>query len=102
MILVYVVCYNQSEATKIARVILHKRLAACANIFPVNSLYWWKAKIMADQETVLLLKTSHNKFSPIEKEILKIHQYKIPAIFTIPVGQVNKRYNLWLKKNLKK
>lgn len=69
MILVYITCKNNKEANKIAKQLLQKKLIACANIFPITSLYKWEGKIANDKETVLLLKAVEKNFEKIKKEV---------------------------------
>src|SRR3989344_3036074 len=58
MISVYVTCKNKQEAVNISRLLLQKKVIACSNIFPINSLYNWKGKLneasMAIAEAVKL------------------------------------------------
>lgn len=100
MILIYIVCGNKKEADKIARAVLKKHLAACANIFPISSTYWWQGKLVSDKEVVLILKTIKKNFSKIKIEVKKLHSYQAPAIFSLAANQVDKKYNLWLRKNI--
>jgi len=100
-IFVYITNPTKKEAKKIAKHLLEKRLIACANIFPINSLYWWKGKIVDDNEFVLIAKTSNANFEKVKKEVEKIHSYKTPCIIKIPVSS-NKKYLDWLKKEIKR
>jgi len=99
-IFIYITTPNKKEAKKIARYLLKRRLIACANIFPINSLYWWKVKIVDDNEFVLIAKTIKNNFEKVKKEIEKIHSYKIPCIIKIPVSS-NKKFFDWLKREIR-
>lgn len=100
-IFVYITNPTKKEAKKIAKHLLEKRLIACANIFPINSLYWWQGKINDEDEFVLIAKTIESNFKKIKKEVEKIHSYKTPCIIKIPVI-LNKKYSNWLKKEIKK
>ncbi|MBW2966233.1 divalent-cation tolerance protein CutA [Candidatus Woesearchaeota archaeon] len=101
MIIEYIVCKNKAEAEKIVNHLLKKKLIACANIFPINSLYKWKGKLQKDKEFVLLAKTQKNKLYSLEKEVKGIHSYEIPCILQIN-AKANKEYERWLKNELKK
>jgi len=101
MIIEYIVCKNKAEAEKIANNLLKKRLIACANLFPINSLYKWKGKLQKDKEFVLIAKTQKNKSQSLEKEVKGIHSYEIPCILQVNV-KANKEYERWLKNELKK
>ncbi|HII39727.1 MAG TPA: divalent-cation tolerance protein CutA, partial [Thermoplasmata archaeon] len=38
----YVTAPNRASARRIARAVLPDRLAACANLGPISSMYWWR------------------------------------------------------------
>ncbi len=105
MILVYIVCSNENEAKNIAEKLLKKRLCACVNILDkMKSMYFWPAKsgkIEKSTETILLVKTIKEKYFQINKEILKIHSYDIPCIFSIKIDEVDSKYYRWLKDQIK-
>jgi periplasmic divalent cation tolerance protein len=100
MIIVYITCKNSAEAKKIGSFLVEKRLAACANYFPVNSIYEWKNKMVKDNEVVLLLKTINKNFNKIKKEVKRLHSYEVPCILKIKVD-ANKEYNKWVEESTK-
>jgi periplasmic divalent cation tolerance protein len=102
MILIYITCKNKIEAKKIANFLIKNRLIACANFFPIESIYRWQEKIVKDKEVVLILKTLEKNFKKIEKEIKKLHSYTIPCILEIPLKRVNSNYLNWLKREITK
>lgn len=95
-ILIYLPCTNEAEARKISRHLLEKRLIACANMFPISSIYRWKGKIREENEVVLLLKTLEEKYPVLQTEVEAIHSYKIPCISKIPVT-FNVLYQRWVE-----
>lgn len=95
IILVYITNPTRAEARKIAKFLLQKKLIACANIFPIESLYQWKNKIAQEKEFVLLAKTTADQLKNIKKEVEKIHSYSIPCAIEIP-ARANKKYFDWL------
>ena len=99
MVLVYITCKDISEAEKIAMHLLKKRLIACANFFPVKSMYWWRFRIAKEDEALLFAKTSSRNFSKVEREAKKIHSYKIPCIMRID-AKANKEYEKWTNSEL--
>jgi periplasmic divalent cation tolerance protein len=100
-VLIYITNPTKQEAKRIANYLLKKRLIACGNIFPIESLYWWKNKIVNGKEFVLVAKTIKTNFEKVKTEIEKIHSYTIPCIIKIPVSS-NKEYFDWLKGEIKK
>jgi periplasmic divalent cation tolerance protein len=97
MILVYITCKDAKEAKKISDCLVGKRLAACTNIFPIDSFYWWNGKIENSDEIVIIAKTIDRNYDSIKKEVKKIHSYKIPCIMKIK-ADANKDYEEWVIK----
>ena len=100
MALVYITCRDKKEAEKISSRLLKKRLIACANIFPVKSMYWWKNKIVSENENAIIAKTSNKNFKKAAAEVKKLHSYEIPCILRINAA-ANKEYKEWAKKEMR-
>lgn len=100
MILVYITCESKEQAEDIGRHLLKKRLVGCINIIPgMRSAYLWppgKNYVEEADEVILLVKTTEKHYSAIEKEVLKLHTYKNPAIFALPITHISKTYAAWL------
>ncbi len=94
-------CADEKEADKISKVLLEKRLVACAKKFPVSSSFWWKGKIDKSDEIVLLLESIETNFKKVEKEVRKLHSYETFVLFSLPVGKTTNDVTNWLKKELK-
>jgi len=101
MILCYVTCKDIEEAQKISRTLLESNLAACANFFPIHSMYWWKGSINQDNEFVVILKTFKEKFKEVEKKIKEVHSYECPCILSIDIKDANKEFLEYIKKEIK-
>lgn len=99
MTLVYITCKDRKEAEKISMDLLRKRLIACANIFPIKSMYWWEGKIVNDSEFAIVAKTSNKNFKKAVKEIKKLHSYEIPCILRVKAS-ANKDYEKWANKEM--
>ena len=99
-IFMYITNPTKEEARKIAKYLLKKKLIACANIYPINSIYPWEGKIVDEEEFVLIAKTLESNFEKVKSEVEKIHSYKVPCIIKIPVSS-NEKYFDWLKGELK-
>ena len=100
MTLAYIICKDAIEAEKISMRLLKKRLIACANIFPIRSMYRWKKKIVNDAENVIIAKTNEKNFAKVASEAKKIHSYQIPCILKID-SVANKEYGKWAEKEMK-
>ena len=99
LIFVYITNKDEAEAKKVSEHLLKKRLAACTNIFPIKSMYWWNGKIENTREVVCIVKTKAEYYEKIKQEVKKMHSYECPCIIKIPV-EANKEYKEWLDSNL--
>ena len=100
MALVYIICKDGKEADKISMHLLKKRLIACANIFPIRSMYRWKNKIVNHNENLIIAKTNNKNFNKVAAEVRKMHSYKIPCILKIN-AKANKEYEEWANKEMR-
>jgi periplasmic divalent cation tolerance protein len=96
--MVYVTCKDEAEARKISLHLLEKRFVACANMFPIKSLYWWKGKIEDDSEAILIMKTQENHKEELIKTIKEMHSYDVPCIEFIEINSGNPDYLKWILK----
>lgn len=101
MILIFTTFHQKPDAVKIGKALLKSRLIACFNLFPVESAYWWKGKILDDKESLVILKTKESKFDKIESYIKKHSGYEVPEIVAIRAGKVNKAYLKWINAVIK-
>jgi len=99
MIFVYSTFSNRKEAKEIGERLVKKKLAACVNIFPIDSIYFWQGKIVKDKEFAAIIKTRKENFKKIEKFIFENHSYETPCILEIPIGRVTKKFLKWLNEN---
>jgi len=98
ILVVMVTTANQEEASRISDVVVGKRLAACASTIPtVQSTYWWDGKMVKDQESLVLIKTTAEKFPMLRDAIQKAHSYKVPEIIALSVCGGSLPYLEWVK-----
>jgi periplasmic divalent cation tolerance protein len=95
-LLVSVTC-PRSSAKRIAREVLKQRLAACVNtIESLRSTYWWKGKLEATDESLLLIKTRSELFERLERTVKRIHPYETPEIAAFRVERGSSQYLDWI------
>jgi periplasmic divalent cation tolerance protein len=103
MIIVYVTVENEKRAKELASHLLEKKLCACANIFPIISMYLWppqSGQVEEGGETAVLIKTLEDKLKEIKSFIEKWHSYEVPLFFSIRPFSVNEKFENWLKAEL--
>nr|BAL53195.1 CutA1 divalent ion tolerance protein [uncultured Chloroflexota bacterium] len=87
------------EAQRLAQVLVERRLAACAQISPIESYYLWKGQVEHAREYRLLLKTTEARYPEVEQVIRELHSYELPAIFALPVAQAFSEYVRWVEES---
>lgn len=95
---VYCTAASPEEARKVARHVLGKRLAACANLWPVESHYWWNGKVEQAAETALLLKTRSSLLAELVQAIEEVHTYSVPCVVAWPIEGGSDAYLDWVER----
>ncbi|HLB95590.1 MAG TPA: divalent cation tolerance protein CutA [Patescibacteria group bacterium] len=93
-------CANESEADKIIKCLLEKRLIVCAKKFSVDSTFYWKSTIKNAKEIMLIMESDESKFDKVEQEVRKIHSYETFVLELIPVSKISRGVKEWLKESL--
>ena len=96
MISVYITCKDLGEAKNIAKHLLDNKLIACANMFPVESMFNWDGKLKEIREVAMLCKAKKENFISIEKEVKKRHTYDVPCIVAFDWVESNKDFSRWV------
>src|SRR4029077_4285370 len=91
---VLVTCGSLTEARRIARVVVTKRLAACANIVTtsVESIYRWKGEVERAREFLMILKTTSRRLTALEREVKRLHSYDVPEFIALPITTGSNQY----------
>jgi len=101
-IVLFITTANAEEAKRIASVLLNKRKAACVNIVPeISSFFWWQNKLNSAQESLLIVKTKTSILNQIVNLVKEHHSYDIPEIIALPIIGGNQDYLEWIGKEVK-
>lgn len=87
------------EARALARTIVERKLAACAQVSAIESVYEWQGTIESDKEYRVLFKTTADCYEPLEAAILELHSYDLPAITGFEMSHVFEPYAEWVAEN---
>jgi len=99
---VLVTCGTLTEARRIGRAVVGKRLAACVNVVssPAESFYTWKGKLEKTREYLLIIKTNSMRLSALEAEVKRLHSYDTPEFIVVPVISGSRAYLSWLSESV--
>lgn len=92
----YVTAPDRESARTIVRVVLERRLAACANYWPIESVYWWKGEREQSREFVIIFKTRRSLLRSLITAVRGVHPADVPCIVSYPMGPALPEYLSWI------
>jgi periplasmic divalent cation tolerance protein len=96
--LVLVTVPSREEGERIAEAIVGEKLAACVNIVgPIRSVYRWQGEVCRDDEHLLFMKTSRDRYGELERRVLELHPYDVPEVVALSVEQGAAAYLSWIE-----
>ncbi len=96
--IVSVTCPDEATALAIARLVVERRLAACANIVPgVRSVYRWMGEVNEDNEVLVTMKTREDFVESLYTAIVATHPYQQPAIEVIALAGAGRGVAAWIR-----
>lgn len=87
------------EAQSMARALVERRLAACAQISEIESFYTWHDAVQNEKEFRVLFKTTSERYQAVEDAIRELHSYELPAIHAYAFEHVYAPYAAWIETN---
>ena len=87
---------DKESAKTLAKVLVEKKLAACVQMFPIESVYLWQDKVCDGNEMALFIKSKTALFSKISAAIKENHAYEVPEIIQIPITDGLTEYLAWI------
>jgi periplasmic divalent cation tolerance protein len=89
-------CALRGDAEMIARQLVEQGLAACVQIFPIDSIYKWQGVVEQTQELMLFCKIKSADYADVEAAIRALHPYETPEIIQIAIDSGSPAYLQWI------
>ncbi len=97
MSLVVLVTVPPERAGEIARTLVAERLAGCVNVVGgLHSVYRWEGEIAEDPESLLIIKTTGERYPDLEARVRAMHPYEVPEIIALPFDRALPEFQSWL------
>jgi periplasmic divalent cation tolerance protein len=87
------------SARQIARTLVERRLAACAEIAPIESCYRWQGALANAAEFRIVFKTTDERYRAVAAAIRELHGYELPAIEAVSLEGVDEPYARWIEES---
>jgi periplasmic divalent cation tolerance protein len=102
-LVVLTTCPDEAIADRIATALLEQRQAACVSRLPgLLSWYHWEGQISRDDEVLLLIKTTTERYPAVEASIRELHPYEVPEVLALPVATGLPAYLDWLDRETRR
>lgn len=88
---------DRAEAQRMARTLVERKLAACAQISEIESCYTWDGAVQNDKEYRVLFKTTSERYEAVASAIKELHSYELPAIHALAFERIDAAYGAWVE-----
>jgi periplasmic divalent cation tolerance protein len=90
-------CPDAAVAADLARALLEGGHAACVNVVPaVRSMYLWQGAVQADEEALMVIKTTRAQFTGLRDALVARHPYELPEVVAVGIEDGHRPYLDWL------
>ena len=87
---------SAANAADLARAAVAERLAACAQIAEIRSLYWWDGAVQDAPEWRIEFKTRADLAERLTRFVEAHHSYDTPEVVVTPLAGGSPAYLAWL------
>ena len=94
--IVMTTCGGKANAELIATRLVEERLAACVQMFPIESVYRWEGTVQHANEWMLFCKIKSNDYANVEAAIRAAHTYSNPEIVEVGIENGAQAYLDWI------
>ncbi|MFC8716669.1 divalent-cation tolerance protein CutA [Kitasatospora sp. NPDC057198] len=87
---------DEGRARELAAAAVRERLAACAQVYPVHSVYRWDGEVQEGAEWRVDLKTRAALAERLTAFLVERHSYRTPEVIGVPVVTGSAGYLDWV------
>ncbi|MFJ5884013.1 divalent-cation tolerance protein CutA [Kitasatospora cineracea] len=87
---------DEAKARELAAAVVRERLAACAQVYPIESVYWWDGEVQSGKEWRVDFKSRAELGDRLTAFIGEQHSYDTPEIIVVPVVSGGASYLEWI------
>ncbi|MFD7597791.1 divalent-cation tolerance protein CutA [Kitasatospora sp. NPDC059812] len=87
---------DETKARGLASAVIRDRLAACAQVYCVQSVYWWDGAVQDSAEWRVDFKSRASLADQLCARIVELHSYDTPEVVGVPVITGSAAYLEWV------
>ncbi|MFD7663027.1 divalent-cation tolerance protein CutA [Streptomyces sp. NPDC059788] len=87
---------SEDKARTLAGAVVNEKLAACAQVYSISSVYQWQGKVEEEQEWRIDFKTRSALVDGLSSFIAEHHDYDEPEIIALPITGGSPGYLSWV------
>jgi periplasmic divalent cation tolerance protein len=95
-LIVHTTVGSAGDARRIARDLVERRLAACAQVEPIESFYVWDGALQHESEQRIAFKTTAAAWPALRRALLRVHPYELPEIVALECAGAHAPYARWV------
>lgn len=89
---------SAEAAKRLVRTLVERRLVACGTVMPgAVSIYRWQGAVAEEEEVVVLLKTTAERWADLAAALPGLHPYEVPELLALPVADGHPPYLEWVR-----
>ncbi|WP_406114249.1 divalent-cation tolerance protein CutA [Kitasatospora purpeofusca] len=88
---------DEAKARALAADVVRARLAACAQVYRIQSVYWWDGEVQDAAEWRTDFKTRAELADALVEFIGERHEYDTPEVIAVPVVAGSAAYLEWVR-----
>jgi periplasmic divalent cation tolerance protein len=90
-------CGDPATAERLGRALVEEGLAACVNVVPgLRSIYRWNGAVQADEEVLMIVKTTAARLAATRERLVELHPYDTPEAIAWPIADGHGAYLDWI------
>ena len=89
---------SAAAAKRLVRALVERRLIACGTVLTgAVSIYRWQGAVVEEDEVVVLLKTTAERWAELAATLPGLHPYEVPELLALPVADGHPPYLDWVR-----
>ena len=89
---------SAEAAKRLVRTLVERRVIACGTVLPgAVSIYRWQGAVAEEEEVVVVLKTTAERWPELAATLPALHPYEVPELIALSVADGHPPYLAWVR-----